>query len=396
MTTTIEKNGKNGKNGKDALPIRERLKALGRDGKVTLEDLTEVSILAMFLVQKLGKATLDDIVAKAQEIYADINPNVLEQSLEALRARGLLSYASGRRKDSQHVKMWKTRKVIWSAPPEVAHVADLLPALVDTKEGHELIDALNSSEKDAGKKKSKRGPDIDDYVDIEVTFMTLDVLIGSQPESPWLNKLISPEHRKIEAGLRFQRNEITGALEIGSDVVRGWLRTALRTRDCGAASASHIAVSAPPLTPKKLVQVTLPIIDMQTKRGLGLATHEGIEAGEKFSLIFRIPTRGFMEPDAFVAWLAIYAPNPIRGMSPARGGRFGKLAVVDHKILGRICDAEQALKNTAANLPPEAQEYYAKLMAKMKGVDLRAVSKGGGEFESDEDGDDENSDTDDN
>jgi hypothetical protein len=361
-----------------AATIKDALRArMDREGFVPLDDLVEVSVVAMFFVQKLGKASLSDVMERVKEIHADINEHLLEQSLEALRARGLLAYATGRKKSGDSTKMWKTRQIIWAAPPEVAHIIDLLPTLVATEESQELINLLNDSEAEGeGEKKSKRKLGYDEYQDVKVTFRTLNPILGSTPKSPHLVSAcrLSPYGKGIEADLRFWRDEENGDILIPSDVTRGWLRTAMRTRGAGDAAAQYLAITDVVIRPKRMAQVALPVIDARTKQGKGLNTYECIPKGEKLEITFRIPTRGFMDPESFVTWLAIYAPNPLRGLSPARGGRFGKMEVVDYKVMGTLANAEEMLVATLANeqMSQEGQVFIKKIMARAKGMNLRS------------------------
>ena len=73
----------NGKSNGNGQGIKQQL----RDEKMTLDSLVDVSVVSMFFVQKLGKASVDQVMERVQEIHADINEFLLAQSLEALRGR---------------------------------------------------------------------------------------------------------------------------------------------------------------------------------------------------------------------------------------------------------------------------------------------------------------------
>lgn len=364
MTTTDNGNG-NGNGG-----ILSELKDL------ELEDLVEVSVLTMFFVQKLGKASMEDVDGKIKAIGGVINEHLLDQALEGLRARGLLSYARGKNKSGANVQMYKTTKVKWAQPPEVAHVKDLLPALVATEEAKEIIDALNASE-EAGKegtKKAKSKLGYTDYYELLVTFKCKNPMFGSQPSSPYLDEIVKrspypyPPYEKGQNILRFWRDEETAAIVIPSDVVGGWLRTGLR---CGFgladSAANYISVDDVHIMPKKVNQGTLPIIDASTRKGLGLGTYEVLPAGTEFQIHFRVPKKGIGEWQKFIAWLVAYVPKPIRGLSPARGKRFGKLEVIDYKYLGESQSIESALSAVENDIEdPRAKKIHLELMAKAK------------------------------
>lgn len=386
--TTTDGNG-NGNGG-----ILSELKDL------ELEDLVEVSVLSMFFVQKLGKASMEDVDLKIKAIGGIINEHVLEQALEGLRARGLLSYARGKNKAGANVQMYKTTKVKWAQPPEVAHVKDLLPALVATEEAKEIIDALNASEESGkdGTKKAKSRLGYTDYYELYVRFKMKQPMIGSQPSSPYLEKLVKkspfryPPYEKGQNILRFWRDS-DGTIMIPSDVIAGWLRTGIRHGfGLSDAAANYISVDDVHIQMKDMPehgidQVSFPIIDAATRKGLGLGTYEILDKGTEFDCHFRIPKKGIGEWQKFVAWLISYAPKPIRGLSPARGRRFGKLEVVDYKYLGESQSIESALSAVEDVLDdPRAKKLHVEFMAKAKQYGMSFKDgKGGNADEADAD-----------
>ncbi len=117
------------------------------EGNLGIEDLVEASVLAMFFIQKLGKASQFQLAEKITASGGRLNDDLLLQAIEALQARGLVSYATGTdAKTQERVRMWKPRQSIWASPPEVAHITELMPALVATKECQALIDLFNAGE----------------------------------------------------------------------------------------------------------------------------------------------------------------------------------------------------------------------------------------------------------
>lgn len=350
-------------------------KKLNADGNLELTELVEVSILSMYFIQRLGKATTGEVQEKMKAQHAIVDVHLLQQGIEALQARGLVSHASGRQgKIGERVVMWKAKNTIWAAPPEVAHIVDLLPNLVSTEEAQALIAQLNGQEEEGdGESKSTRKLGYDEYIDCRAEFITIDEFLGSQPSSPHLDALCkNSKYNGVTATLRFWRDPRDGALVLPSDCVRGWLRTGLRTEGFGDAAASYLGVSEVKIYPKKpLSQVALPVIDPRTGAGKGLTTYEVLQPGERFFAQFRIPTRGFMDAATFEMWLAGYGPAPVRGLSPARGGRFGKVALLSFEELGSCSDASVLLSSVSSGVPDEAKAYYAKLQERAKGVNLR-------------------------
>lgn len=355
-----------------------------------LRDVVEVSVLSMFFVQKLGKASMEDVFGKIKDIGGVVNEHLLEQALEGLRARGLLSYARGKNKTGESIQMYKTTKVKWAQPPEVAHIADLLPALVATEEAKDIIDVLNArEEKGDGTKKSKTRLGYTDYYELSVTFVTKNPMLGSQPHSPYLQGIVKkspfpyPAEEKGQNILRFWRDEKSGAVVIPSDVIGGWLRTGMRKHfGLGDVAANYISVDDVHIMPEKLDQVALPIIDQQTRKGLGIGNYELLPKGTEFTIFFGVPKKGISDPMKFVSWLIAYAPKPIRGLSPARGKRFGKLEVVAYNIIGEsksITNALTAVENDLED--PRAKKLHAEAFARAKQYDMSFREGKGGEEE---------------
>jgi hypothetical protein len=374
MTTgRTEKNGK----GKDrdrmsADAIKEVLNDR-RDaaGNVHIgdDDLVFACVLAMFFIQKLGKASLAKIVSSMADIGAIIDVHLADNACEALRARGLVSYATGRKAVSQggeSVRMYKPRQIVWANPPEVAHVIDLLPGLVSSKEAEDLIDRLNDVERegDDGESKSKRKLGYEDYVTCRATFRTLNELCGSQPASPWLDEnLRKSTFKTVEANLRFDRWPDNGDIRIASDVVCGWVATGLRQKGYGESAAEYISATDVRIRPTApLRQAAFPIIDQKTGQGAGIGTYEILAPGQKFEVLFTLPERGLMTADDFKLFLAAYGPKPLRGLSPARGRKFGKVALADFEVLGKTKDDVATLESVMDLVSEEDREFYQSLI----------------------------------
>ena len=349
-------------------------------GAMNIDDLVDASVLSLFFVQKLGKAARQDVHEKMEAIGAIVNINLLDQSLEALRGRGLLSYARGAKRDGESVKMYKTTKVKWAAPPEVAHVKDLLAALVSTEEGTRIINILNEQEEVGdGEKKAKRKLGYAEYFEISCRFKLKTPILGSQPESPYLKMIVKESSVKApgECDLRFWRDEETGKVMIPSDVVCGWLRTGIRYGFNKAdTAASYIAADDVLIDTKEVYQAALPVISQG--KGAGINTYEVVRSRTLIDVHLRVPARGVCSPKAFVMWLACYAPRPMRGLSPARGRRFGKMELVDYTIHGASHEADINMGAFIDSLSKDGKELVTQLLAEatQNKVDFTKQDKG--------------------
>jgi hypothetical protein len=307
---------------------------------------------------------------KFEALHLEIDRDLCEQSLEGLRKRKMVSYGKTKNSRKEVVRTWSVRGVRWWDSIEVAQVDKLLPALIETAEAKALIDALNDSEKKGdGTSKSESNDKMKyrDYVFVRLFFRTIEWMIGSQPSSPMLDDLVSrfphgphgepvdlkqakakkakkakngkeeeekEEKVEAEAELRFSRNPVTGEIQIGSDAVAGWLSNSLRLSDkVPETLEAYLVCDAINFTPAvPLRQSVFPIVTKN--RGAGLGSYETVEAGQEFSLVVGIPTKGYMSMLEFIAHVAAYVPRPLRGISPARGKRFGKAELVDFGVIG--------------------------------------------------------------
>lgn len=362
-TTGSDSNGSAKKSKMAAAIAGSMASRRGEDGVVDITELVEASVLMMFFFQKLGKATVTEVVEKMEAVKARIDHHLADQAADALQSRGFISYARGRSAGSgDSVKMWKPRRSIWAAPPEVAQLlgADLLAYLVSTDEAQALIEQLNDAESTGdGEEKAKSRIQYAEYHSVTIRGITVDDWFGSQPKSPLLDARVKKFGSSGDADLRFYRS-VDGAVEINSDVVSGWLRTNMRQLDLSDAVASYVACSAIRLPGVKLgPQAAFPVIDQRTKQGKGLTTYETLPAGTEFEMTFSIPTRGFLTVEKFVQHVAAIGMSPIRGLSPARGKKCGRFAVVGFEDLGALKKHEVTGLKMALDLLPEGEEFAA-------------------------------------
>lgn len=365
----------NSNNGQDAAASAQaQVIVESTDGGLrAIKDPIEVQIIAMFFVQKLGLASAAQIMEKIENIGAVINEHTLAQALEALRARDFLSYASGKTVEGQHIQMYKTTRSDFRKTKEVAHIDELMPNLVSTKAAKELLAELNNVEETGGDgvAKARRALVVTDYWRVRPRFITLDPWLGSQPPCPYLEDLVSRStypYPQDEKTLRFSRAE-DGDIVINSDSVSGWIKGGLRVMNLGESSNQYQGLTDIKLRPKELNLLTLPIIDARTGKGSGLANYECLPTGQHVSFTVDLPTRGYMTCDAFKMFLATYAPVPQRGLSPARGRRYGKMAMVGFDIIGMVKEESDKMIDDLienGNFPPEAQAFYTESLKKKK------------------------------
>lgn len=404
--------------------------------KTEITDLTEASIIGVYLVQKMGKPTLDEIVTvAAKKLKAQIDPMLMERALAgcARAGRDFISVLSG-----QGGKGGQTRKEYcvkdlgrWKAPPEYAMIGDLLPQLLKEpandamktwfdeyeqnskkpESGDEGGEAKGGKGKKAAAAKGPRGNIVDSYHAFTAKVITLDTLLGSQIPGQY-SDYIREKHPSAADELSvqgvFERDDMTGEYVIPSDVMRGWFMVnALRLAGLQDARANYVAFSPIRFKPKsakevKAVQVrmnagktvlqdgagniydkslqlkpgekpyqhTMPV---NTKMGASAPkTYEAIPAGQILEIRFSAPTKGLMSPEQLHRLFLEAGVRPRRGLSPARGCRFGKFMLLewtDHGPLKEI--AVDYIKN---DIPAEVMAVYGPEInaqfAKLKNVRL--------------------------
>src|SRR5262249_4916936 len=152
-----------------------------------ISDVMQATIIAVYLVQKMGQPTLKEIQNKAIEaLSCRLDGRTLKRALVGASRRELISVLQTRLPDAQGgavVDCYSMKNPQrWKAPPEYAHILTLLPRLLSTPELSEIKGWFDKQESDRSDKeaKARRGNDVDDYHNFEVLVYTTDILLGSQ------------------------------------------------------------------------------------------------------------------------------------------------------------------------------------------------------------------------
>lgn len=329
----------------------------------TITDLMEAQIITTYLVQKLGTATLANVVEKAETaLGCDFGPNsnLLAQALKALKKRDIL--AENQRPvgaGSKMVKVWEPKRLGWKSPPEYAQVSDLLPELLRTTELEELKSGFDKKEKQ-GDEKASRGNVIDEYRTYRLRVVTLTPLLGSQiPSEMLLNARGAPDQKDedITGSGIFERDASTKEILIQPDVLRGWFRTnVIHPAGLPAARADYVAFQPVRIPADALMEeVVLPV---QSANGPAAPKkYEALLAGIEFDIVFTAPVKGFLAPDQLERMLWHACLNPRRGLSPARGTRYGSLAPISFEQLGKV--KEGSIDHLLAAVPAALREKYS-------------------------------------
>lgn len=248
---------------------------------------TETQIVGIYLCQMLGCPTIDEI----QEVMKNkmgIKANKIEikNAINSAKKRGLVSI--------NHIQDPKTGNIVdgysmkdlrWTNPPEVAHIKNVLPKLLESKETKEIYEAMEGVHT-KGKTKGGRLPDIRDYVTWEVEFENIVPVLGGQPSND------KSEEKGVQATNKHRR--IGKQIWIpGNLMVRTAIKSHLREYNIGDSKALYIKASDYFFTPiKKTEQVICSSPPQRAGQpGTGLTSYEGLQPGEKFVFTIKFPTK---------------------------------------------------------------------------------------------------------
>jgi len=366
---------------------------------VSKKDLVEVTIIATYMVQMMGKPTLDELkIAIREKLFCKIHPATLKRSLEAAQKRSFVAINQSAGEDDQIRKVYSMKNLQWKQPPEYAHIGNLLPKLLATEAAQEIKDALDAEHNKGPGKTAKRNV-IGDYFAYRVKAVLTDGVIGSQihcPQTTEARKKLgikepetvvtgpnAPEKKKDAStptmeGI-FVVDELTGDYIIPPDVMQGWVSTNItRLTELGEARAGYVAFAPVRIRPKrKPVQIVLPVNNKRQGAAAPKA-YEYIRAGEEIEINFMAPMRGMLSPDQWEKAFILAGAQPLRGISPARGRRYGRFMVTSFERLGRVSESglDFLVQSLPSKLVEEHGDYLKDALKRLKNVNLEGKFAG--------------------
>ncbi len=340
-------------------------------------DLTEVRVIAIYMIQKLTHPTLEELHESIKKkLHCTIHKSTLKQALRGAQKAGFITTAMIPREDGRSVHAWSMKNLSWSNPPEYAHIKDLIPILMRSPMAMKIKNHFDGQEGEAKTTKKKKGNLIDNFHAFRVTAITLDPLLGSQIECEYTNQVRADfpsdiEKNKVEVQGIWHRDELTGEFIITSDVLQGWFKTnACRYAGLQDSKAAYVAFNPVRIRPKKPVyQLVLPV---NTARGASAPKpYETISAGEEITIDFVAPTKGVLSSEEYERIFVVAGLRPRRGLSPARGTRFGRFLVTSFEDLGPV-QGKGSLAQLDAVVPDVLMEEHGDyLRDAMKRLGLR-------------------------
>lgn len=306
-----------------------------------VKDLTEVTLIGVYMIQKLGKPTHKELQqAIKDKLGASIHTKTLQRAMQGAAKGDFIAIHQAQVEGGTTETAYAMKNLLWKNAPEYAHINDLLPVLLATDEAQQIKDWFDGQE-GSGQSKKKRGNVVDDYRAIRITAITTDRLLGSQIPCQATDKVrkkfpTNIEKNKVEVEGIWDRDPLTGEFLIPQDVLQGWFAAnALRYMGIAEARSAYVAFSPVRIRPKDDVeQLTLPVMSRQGPSAP--KKYETLPPGQEFEINVLLPTKGLMTVAEFERVILLAGLRPKRGISPARGRRYGRFLVTSFTDFGPV------------------------------------------------------------
>lgn len=249
-------------------------------------DRVKLGIVALYVIQAEGRPSIDEIKETVSKMGVKVTKKQISDVVEASRKRGLISVNYDRDEKDNTITRYSMKDQRWTNPPELAHSKAILPKILSTPEAETFRKQLDDTHED-GEVKSKRGPNIRDYVTATVKFTNVVKILGGHPDG--------------ERMLKLRRNNGCVWLPLNA-WFKGAIRDRLRMVNETGSKAMYVDI-ADLFVPEKdlpLTQISLPSPPPRPgAAGTGFTNHEAIKEGWEFETRIKFPTTGFCPKDRF-------------------------------------------------------------------------------------------------
>ena len=240
--------------------------------KFAKKDFVELSVLAAYIVQQRGEASIKDVQSAFKEnLNSTVHISTLSKVLEALKSKDLLAALF-----RQEERVFKMKRVKFNCNVEVAHVRKLIPTLMDDPAGIAIKAEIEGVLND-GKSGTKDRNLPQAWANYVVEFKLLTPWLGSQVLAG--NALLALAYEASEFSdtfpqdcdpamvpLLFERDWETKGILIHNACVRGFFREHLTSLELSPWSVNKIYAQPITHTPKKIVIAKFPIQTKQSSR----------------------------------------------------------------------------------------------------------------------------------
>lgn len=283
-----------------------------------IEEKYHKAIAVAIAIQKEGQATLDEIKEKLDEmkekgyIPFTLTEKQIDRECKKLQKKSLIS-VNYINEDGRQVLAYSPQKPLFKRGIEGMRFIDIVDS--DVAE-----DTIRELDKKKGANKG-REPDICRYYTAQVKWQVTDEvgILGFMPRT----KQEYLEH------YRDKDNKIILLPKHFRAYVRENQRLVNKTNFHNYCVFDYGRVNLNGA--KKTNKMDQFVID--GKQGRGSRTFEVIPKGSFIETTFRVPGKGGLDAESFRKFLEITAPNPIRGLSGASSMGFGRMKLLEFKLI---------------------------------------------------------------
>lgn len=208
-------------------------------------------ILVGIIVQQFQPITSQEVISQAEELGYTLEQEDVIYVLENMQRRDLLSVIYQDR-NNLRVKAYGMSKPLFKKCPEVAHLKDLLPTLVNKKEYRDFLKMLEGQSSDT---KKQRELGYRDYKTIYLEFETTAPIVGGSLNKPKFiadeikNKVAEIEKKGAEKnnengdqveGIAYLHRDVNDAPYYPVNMVRQYFLKNLRIAGLGDAAINQI------------------------------------------------------------------------------------------------------------------------------------------------------------
>lgn len=275
---------------------------------LTLAERYSNEVRVCIAIQKLGKATVEEVEQKLDSEGIIIKESKISKACTNLQKRGLVSLNYDN-SSGYAVKAYSMAKSIFSRDIPIAHYKDV----VDTND--ESIKTLLKSLEEPKKTNKGKMPDIRDYFLAKVKFKVVDCVLGFMP---------------------FTEEGFNQHYRQGKEVVllaqhfRAWVRSNLRIINKTESLKDYIGFNYGTVKLNGKIEVMqFPILDGH--QGKGIIKYESIPSGSIIETSFRVPGTEFTSEE-FKKFLEIIGESPLRGFGGRSMTGYGRLEIVEFDV----------------------------------------------------------------
>jgi hypothetical protein len=354
---------------------------------VVVRDQTEIALLAAYVIMAHGQAHIALIMDTFKSrLGASVHQASLKSALTALQKRDMVAVNQVQLDTGTMVNTYSLKKVPQAAVPPVMHVKELLPKLLATPELDGLRKSLSGQVKESGNKYlghtmyRARVVNLDPLLGSQIGCMLSDMVrekfpndfdraINQSKKSDEEATVLSGSGRYADMGI-WERDPLNGDYILQADVLRGWFKTNVIYRaELAKATAQYISFQPVRFSyaTTKVAELVLPVNPADGKPSAP-KKYEAILPGTEFELVWSAPVAGFLTPTEMERMMILACMQPVRGLSPARGSRYGHLAILSFETLNtlRNGDFSAAIPN---EVKARASAYLTDASARLANIE---------------------------